>query len=310
MVPDTDCAKVAIRAAHARDGSSNCIKLFFAGHLVDATTYSPARKDGVQQPLVGATPVLASLPLVSPSRIASKRSIKAKQPVGYRFDPPQAERRKTQTANERRSEQARPLKSELVYAPRATPPRQPHVFDWALTREQRERSLRAETRHLPRSNTFAAQRRITWNSLTQVVRFLAIVVLFAVIGTWYQLTTNKRKQDTDSKSTTTPINQAIDPAPKAPTAIGPISAPAEKNTRIGRVRAPGDFATLRGDILPVPSSVGEESAANVADALPKSLPRLQVVDTANTADSGTTATPPAPKVANVPGFMEDLQRSR
>lgn len=310
---------------------------------MDQTPYTPAREGQSGRPSTGAAPVLARLPLVSPGRLTIKQASPAAPKTGYRFDPPQTGRYAGTTADEKRTATSQSLKSELVFAPRSAQKSHPHIFDWARTKEQRARNPQIETRHLPRSNTFLQRRRSSLGSLGPVLRFATIVVLCTAAGTWFQLNVfrkNNTEQEVEPPKTatheSTPAGQAIERPLPMPTAVGPVSAPRESSSgmRVGRVPSGVDYATLRGDILPDPSSTtGAEASTAFTNKQNSALPRVQMAEPAGTvagtipsrsvASNRTPEQMPsapasnnsteaqastAPEVASLPGSVKD-QRS-
>ena len=94
---------------------------------------------------------------------------------------------------------------------------------------------------------------------------------------------------------------------QAPTAIGPIRATPESGTRVGRIRVQDDFATLRGDIMPVePEMVGTSSPVLVGPG----LPHIQITEPPKVVlgeDAAHAAELERPaEVARVPGFNLQL----
>lgn len=326
--------------------------LFAAGRPVDSSTHTPATESKGRQPFIGAVPILARLPLVSPGRLSVKSAAQSLAKSGYRIDPPQtervmpqSERVKSTAAGESRPAQSRPLRSELVYAPRQTQKPRPHVFDWARTKEQRAQDPRVETKHLPRSNTFSQRRKITLGSMGPLLRFVTIATLFAAAGTWFQL--NSFRKETGQKEgeppktanrETTPAGKSVERPLPMPTAVGPVTAPLESGSsmRVGEVRDPGDYARLRGDILPVPGSTTSVAISTVSTAPQSSvLPRVRSADPAvvssglanrsSIADNRVPGQPPVsnptnnnsevqqpttPEVASLPGFVESSRSTQ
>lgn len=336
-LPDTEPARVAVNAAHAlgRNCATSSDPFATGVRPVDNTSRTPTTEVKKPTPAIGGVPVLAQLPLVSPGRPIASNTPAATRNLGRRFDPPQAERRTAPRATSSENPTTFPkLKSELVYSPESARPPQPHVFEWARTREQRKQSPRSESRHLPRSNPYQLPRRSLLETLAPVMRFVVIVALFTAAGTWFQMSAiRKRHASEDSQPAKTanqpasPANDSLGRPAQAPTAIGPVSSPPESNTKIGRIRDSADYARLRGDILPSPSS--SSSAESSHELAASRIPHVQNYGTANrvaentapnanhnvsvaknsnstTAESaGTTArSASAPEVARAPGSGE------
>ena len=239
----------------------------------------------------GAKPVLARLPDVS-SELLRLRPGKGSggNQVGYRFDPAQTSDRGARAADGSQPPQSTTLKSELVYAPQS--PR-PHVFERSRTAERSARLPRRESPVLPRSNPFSIPRRGLLDSLTPALRFMTLVVLFAAAGTWFQLSGTRNQPALENETPKTTADQPASPAPKSterpahlPTALGPVGTTPEAKTRVGRSRSSNDFATLRGDIMPIVPSTPHESLNDVATPTFPSLvgagggelPRVQTVE--------------------------------
>lgn len=223
-----------------------------------------------------------------------------------------AERDWANDSNDRAS-QFRTLKSELVYAPGATRSLRPHVFDKSRVSPRRKPARRRESPILPRSDSFAIPRRGILDSLGPVFRFATLVALFTAAGTWVQVALHKN-QPTDDRVDTAKISDqrsaggalknANHPT-QSPTAVGPSGTTPESGTRVGRVREKDDFATLRGDILPIaPESVGSLELSGPG------LPHLQITEAPKVAAEGEAALPAdangAAEVARVPGFSLNL----
>jgi hypothetical protein len=89
-------------------------------------------------------------------------------------------------------------------------------------------------------------------------------------------------QQTDSTPTKT-----VDRPIHAPTAIGPVSTTPEAGLRAGRERSSTNYATLRGDILPIGPSdtAAAETAAspNLGPAGDVTLPHAQTSEITDTA---------------------------
>lgn len=339
LAPDTDSAKVAINAAHALRGKLDCENPFAAGRPVDSSTHTSATESKGRQPFIGAVPILARLPLVSPGRLSVKSATPSLAKSGYRIDPPQTERGNPPAATESRSEQRRPLRSELVFAPRQAQKPRPHVFDWARTKEQRAQDPRIETKHLPRSNTFSQRRKITLGSVGPLLRFVTIAILFAAAGTWFQLNAFREEAAQEEMEPPKTANRETIPAGKSverplpmPTAVGPVTAPSESGSsmRVGDARDAGGYATLPGYILPVPSPAGSLATSVTSVELhPGALPRVRTAepavassgsaDHAPIADRGLQAQPlvssppnngaeikqsTTPEIARLPGFVD------
>lgn len=326
-----------MNAAHAL--GRNCATSFdpFAAGVrpVDNTSRTPTTEVKKPAPAIGGVPVLAQLPLVSPGRPIASDATAATRTLGRRFDPPQAERRTAPRTTPSENPTTFPkLKSELVYSPESTRPPQPHVFEWARTREQRKQHPRSESRHLPRSNPYQLPRRSLMETLAPVMRFVLVVALFTAAGTWFQMSAIRKRNASEESEPPKTANQPASPAndslgrpAQAPTAIGPVSSPPESNTKIGRIRDSADYARLRGDILPSPSSGSDagnshelaanpiphvqnfETATTVAESTtPKTsdkVPAAKNMNSAATESAGTTArSASAPEVARAPGSGE------
>jgi hypothetical protein len=235
--------------------------------------------------------------------------------VGYRFDPPQmAERGWANDSNDRAS-QFRTLKSELVYAPGAARSLRPHVFDKSRVSPRRKPARRRESPILPRANSFAIPRRGLLDSLGPVFRFATLVALFTAAGTWAQLALHKiqpidERVDTakisDQRSANAALKNSNHPT-QTPTAVGPAGTAPESGTRVGRVREKDDFATLRGDILPIAPETVESSSLELSGP---SLPRLQITEAPKVATQDEAANHGdahgAAEVARIPGFSMNL----
>ncbi len=307
---------------------------------MDSSTHTSAIEGKGRQPSIGAVPILAQLPLVSPGRLSTKNSTQSLAKTGYRIDPPQTERANSLAAGESRPGPRYSLRSELVYAPRQAQKPHPHVFDWARTKEQRAQDPRSETKHLPRSNTFLHRRKTTLESLAPLLRFVTIATLFAAAGTWFQLSAFRKEASqktleppkTAQRETIPSNNKSVERPLPMPTAVGPVNAPTESGSsmRVGDVRDPGGYAHLRGDILPIPSLTNHlAGSAASAEAHPSVLPRVQVAERQDTHPGTTDHSPIAdnsvprqlpllktasgdvdtqgsttPEVASLPGFVE------
>ena len=217
----------------------------------------------------GAKPVLARLPDVS-SELLRLRPGKnsAGNQVGYRFDPAQSTDRGSRAADGNQPPQSTTLKSELVYAPQTS---RPHVFERSRTTERSARLPRRESPVLPRTNPFSIPRRGLLDSLTPALRFMSLVVLFAAAGTWFQLSGTRNRPELENETPKTTAEQPAAPANKSterpahlPTALGPVGTTPEANTRVGRARSSNDFATLRGDVMPIAPSTPHESLNDAA----------------------------------------------
>jgi hypothetical protein len=262
----------------------------------------------------GTVPVLAQLPDVS-SELPAARTLKktTAQEVGYRFDPPQmAERGSSNSANDRAS-QFRTLKSELVYAPGNTRSLRPHVFDKARVSQRRRPAPRRESPILPRSNSFAIPRRGLLDSIAPVFRFAMLVALFTAAGTWVQVAFVKNQAtpeqlETAKASVQRPAagaGKTVNRPTQAPTALGPVGTTPESGTRVGRVREKDDFATLRGDIMPVEPATGNIGSSS-PELIGPGLPHLQTTEPPQVVlgdHAGQQDDPDRPaEVARVPGF--------
>jgi hypothetical protein len=261
----------------------------------------------------GAAPVIAQLTDVSPDLPSARAAKKATaQEVGYRFDPPQMADRRAYEAGQDRAAQFRTLKSELQYVPVSTRSLRPHVFDKTRAARRRKPMPRRDSPILPRANTFAIPRRGLLDSIAPALQFALLVALFTVAGTWVQMALHKNQgaaepietaKATDQRPMSGAAGKTVNGPPQAPTAIGPVRTTPESGTRVGRVRSQDDFATLRGDIMPVePEMLGSTSPGLVGPGLPHvqfTEPPKAVVsnEVARAADLERPT-----EVARVPGF--------
>jgi hypothetical protein len=257
--------------------------------------------------------VLARLPDVSAELL---RERPAAGRVGYRFDPPESAERGSRTGEADVSRV--PLRQALIYSPQATRPSQPHVFERGRTADRAVRFPRRKSPILPRSNPFALPRQRMFDSIAPVLRFLTLFALFTVAATWFQVA-RERNQATSKPAepgTTTaqepaaPAAKTADRPAKAPTSAGPVSTTPEAGTRVGRVRENEDFASLRGDILPVIPMQGgaSETMPSLAGANGGALPRLQTteVEKAEVAIDPAGTETSTPEVASLPGFFIEI----
>jgi len=285
LVPDTDSDVIAFKHRLPRGDCTHPLNETRRRPVDNPSRFTTAETKR-RQIETGAAPVLARLPDVSADLPAARAAIKPAAPnLGYRFDPPEASDRGSQTAELGRPAESRTLKSELVYAPQASRALRPHVFDRARTTERPARVPRRESPILPRSNPFAIPRRGILDSILPALRFATLVALFAAAGTWIQhgrFSSQPANESVDSPTTAAepaaPNTKTADQPVQAPTAVGPVGTTPKAATRVGRVRDNNDFATLRGDVL----------GAGVGD------------DPARSGDAARPSQPP--EVAGVPGF--------
>jgi hypothetical protein len=284
---------------------------------VDKGSQIPKTEANRRTATLGAAPVLAQLPNVSgelPIANVSQRT--APQHAGYRFDPPQAIDRRVREPQKDES-QFRTLKSELVYSPRTPRALQPHVFDRARAARRQKPASRRESPILPRSNTFAIPRRGLFDVLAPALQFAMLVALFAAAGTWLQLNIfrdpNALERLEAAKATLlhspSASAKAVSRPISAPTAVGPIGTTPQSGPRVGRVRANDDFATLRGDVLPV-TPPATEAAGDVPALVGPGLPQVQTTELPTVAihnrlPQDVQAERPA-EIASVPGFSHKL----
>jgi hypothetical protein len=259
----------------------------------------------------GSVPVLAHLPDIAPELPAARPAKKATpQDVGYRFDPPQMAERGWATQAHDGASQVRTLKSELVYSPGSARSLRPHVFDKTRTSQRRRPMPRRESPILPRANSFAIPRRGILDSIVPVFRFAVLVAIFTAAGTWIQISFYKN-QPAGGRADSDQVNvqhsavgapKTVNGPTQSPTAVGPVGTTPESGTRVGRVRENDDFATLRGDILPVaPESLGSASPELIGPG----LPHVQVTEAPKVTPAGDAGSEPetAPaEIARVPGF--------
>jgi hypothetical protein len=284
---------------------------------VDKGSQLPKTGSNRRAGTLGAAPVLAQLPDMSGELpIAKPAQRTAPQLAGYRFDPPQATDRRVRETQKDAS-QFRTLKSELVYAPRSPRPLQPHVFDRARTAQRQKSTFRRESPILPRSNAFAIPRRGLFDVLAPALQFALLVALFTAAGTWLQLTIFRDREALDRlegakaalQHPSTPSAKTVSRPMSAPTAIGPVGTTPESGPRVGRVREKDDFATLRGDILPITSPTSE-TAGDVPALVGPGLPQVQTSELPTVANaSGITNNDQAERtaeVARVPGFSHTM----
>ena len=262
---------------------------------------------------LAAKPVLASLPDVSADLL---RERPAAGRVGYRFDPPENSTRGSRLGEVGASQV--PLRQELGYLPQTTRTRQPHVFERGRTADRQARFPRRESPILPRSNPFALPQRRMFDSIAPVLRFLTLFALFTAAATWFQVVRERNKamnmpaepDATTAHDAGTPAGKTVDRPTKMPTAVGPVGATPEAATRAGRVREKDDFASLRGDILPVTPTVDEatETMPSLADAKGGALPRVQTTEApkAEVASEPASAETSTPEVASLPGFFIEI----
>jgi hypothetical protein len=260
---------------------------------------------------------LAQLPDVSAELQRQRAASKPTGSIGYRFDPPQA------NASEKLSDSAAPssafptLKSELVYAPRASRSQKPHVFDRTRVASRPPYTLRRESPVLPKSNPFAIPRRGLVDSIAPVVRFLTLVALFTAVGTWVQIMKLRGQESknvaeppaTTAQQPAAPISKTAERAATAPRSSGPTGTKAEPNTRVGRARVNEDFAKLRGDILPVriaPETISP-GIPDLVGANGSTLPRVRMTEPSGTdTQAGANGDVEAPELARIPGFTTKM----
>jgi len=219
-------------------------------------------------------PVLARLPDVTAEAELQRTAGKTSASVGYRFDPPQSAGASSASPAERRT-----LKSELIYSPRRQRTHEPHVFSHARAAS---RNSRRESPILPNSNPFENPRRRLIDSISPVIRFVTLVVLFTAAGIWVQVMGRHTAPPTKPQPPTTTVDERMTPATKTaerpdgtPTAIGPGRTTPEANRHMGHARVDKPYATLRGDILSLPAP---ETIATSVSGAGESLPRLQVAE--------------------------------
>jgi hypothetical protein len=160
------------------------------------------------------------------------------------------------------------LKSELIYAPRSSRMHQPHVFDRGRKQSRQAATSRRESPVLPRSNPFAIPQRSILDSLAPFLRFATLVALFTAVGIWLQAvafrsTPTPKTNDTPSTTAQEPHNPATKTAerPGESTSAGPVKLTPETNLVMGKPRD-AEFATLRGDILPVSETTDDDVVRN------------------------------------------------
>lgn len=277
---------------------------------VDNASRSRAIEEKRRRITSGQAPVLARLPDVSAELPETKQSPQSAPPhkFGYRFDPPQAASRGGRTAEEDRAAPFRTLKSELVYAPHSTRPLHPHVFEKSWMKPIQSRLKPRESSVLPRSNPFSTPRRSMSEVLSPYIQFLTLVALFAAAGVWVQANNKSHATKDRSQPPETATQQSDDAPTKTverpihnPTAIGPVTTTPEDSLRLGRVRSSNDFATLRGEILPIgPNEAATMEAAATPNATPAAgtaLPQVQVAEAISTSQANVVAAPAFPTQA-------------
>jgi hypothetical protein len=191
------------------------------------------------------------------------------------------------------------------------------MFDRGRTSARQKQSVRRDSPILPRNNTFAIPRRGLFDMLAPALQFAMLVALFAVAGTWLQLTFFRDRDALErlesSKATiqrsAMPTNKTVSRPIASPTAVGPVGTTPESGPRVGRVREKDDFATLRGDILPA-TSAAVEAASDSPALVGPGLPQVQTTELPTVATSyGPTGNDEAERpaeVARVPGFSHKL----
>jgi len=264
----------------------------------------------------GSVPVLAKLPDVASELPTARTGNKpATHDVGYRFDPPELADRGWANDAHDRAAQFRTLKSELVYSPGTVRSLRPHVFDKTRASQRRRPMPRRDSPILPHANSFAIPRRGLLDSIGPVFRFAVLVAIFTAAGTWIRLSLFKSQgagegieaAQISSQKAASGTSKTVNRPTQAPTASGPVGTTPESGTRVGRVRENDDFATLRGDILPVaPETVGSALPELIGPGLPRvqitEAPKVVIGDNSRDQDS-----PAAPaEVASVPGFSPKL----
>lgn len=239
---------------------------------------------------LSAKPVLAQLPDVSADverqRVVTKPGAGG---VDYRFDPPQQRSRVTAGPPTQNLASSLPLKSELVFAPRAARPHTPHLYERTRSSTLNQTAAaRRESPILPRANPFALPRRRLIDSIPPFIQFVTLVALFTAAGTWIQMAGIQPKPQPDPvKPPVTTVQDPIPPAAKtaerpgaAPTSAGPARTTPEAKTHIGHASLDHNFATLRGDVLPFESRQHAEGPAGsefsrVGD---ENLPHVQTTE--------------------------------
>jgi hypothetical protein len=217
----------------------------------------------------------------------------------------------------------------MIFSPRTSRAHQPHVFERSRAALRQSRGTRRDSPILPRTDPFAIPRRRILDSLAPFLQFAMLVALFTAAGTWIQMNRFQRTpaakpadEQRVGQALLTPMTPhdhrddggrpvaepktAERPAGSA-TSAGPVRTTPESNTRVARARKDKDFAQLRGEILPVPSSADDLNfEMPELGSASGELPRVQTTETpmAEVADDPVPSEEATrvPEVARIPGF--------
>jgi hypothetical protein len=242
-------------------------------------------------------PVLARLPEIGePNAATARRSesaVAATRP-GYRFDPPQSTERKQTTSTDAGSDRPSAIyqsKAVMPHAPLAAVPPQPHLFSRSRRSDCKAPAAPRKSAVLPESNPFAIPSPRLMDALAPAVRFLTLVILFAVAGTWFQMihrreSAYQKPAEPVKTAAQQPIQQPtgeIKPANANPTAAGPL-----------------------GD-APAPTSNQPVAAPELIGANGRPLPRVQTTDLPQIRTEDAPASPPT--MARLRGDVESILRN-